>query len=401
MAAQGTGPVLVSYRTSDGERLAAWCSASLRAHGVPAWHADEDLLAGGIPRELERLRHLGLSGAVLVVTDNVRLSGAVRNIEAPIVLALDKDPSFILMVGNAAASTKDGLDYAAPDELLGLERGTLASAVQMPLSSREDAAAIAQAVARLRAERLPQSDDLEIHIQTRLPPHSLHASGFSVRLVPPDAGASLPSVATIKDFQSFLGLLPELIERSRTKTVTATGGAHLGVAFCLGAAIPTTAPWQLRVLDQEGQSWTRGGVESPNPQVLTTEYGRQHLPVAAYVDAHPEPAAHDAFGEFLLANQDDYSGAIELRLRTRIEPGAGVSLAESLASQVRTFAAAHRDQGIHLFLRVPFPLAVLIGRHFNTFSVLIHEFELGTGYHPLATVETGMRGGPITAVAER
>jgi hypothetical protein len=179
-----SGPVFVSYRTSDGEDLAASVVESLHAHGVPAWHAEVDLLSGNISSELLKVLRSGLSGAVLVVTEESRLSGVVRHVESPLIVKLADDPSFVLIVANAAHRT-NALDYDAPDELLGLERGTLSGVKQMPLSSTGDAIDIARSIAKRRMELLPRELSITIDIQTRLAPHAMSADGLVVRLSPP------------------------------------------------------------------------------------------------------------------------------------------------------------------------------------------------------------------------
>ncbi len=53
---------------------------------------------------------------------------------------------------------------------------------------------------------------------------------------------------------------------------------------------------------------------------------------------------------------------------------------------------------MHLFLRAPFPVAVLLGRACNTLRVVLYEWERETdtpGYVEMATVSPGRSGGPV------
>jgi hypothetical protein len=368
---------------------------------VPAWHDKVDLLASDISAELDAALNRGLSGALLVVTPDSIRSGAVRTVELPAILALANNPSFILVVGNAL-KVGDHLDYKAPDELLGLERGTLSNVKQMTLTSAEEATEIAGAVARLRVQRLQPSTELAIDIQTRVMPNAGAFDGLLIRLEPPEASQSLPPQDALPPFQNFLRVLPELIERSGANGITLSGGAHLSVAFCVGAAVPTTLNRTLRITDQDGGVWGDGTSDAgPDPKVIPDEFGRAGAPVAVFLDVHPERVAIDTFLTFVEAERESYSAALELRIRTRIPPSDGAGLAKKLARSVREFAASHRTEVIHLCLRTPWPLAVLLGRHFNTFEVLVHEFERPDTYRPLACVKSGAGGGPIVSIPSR
>ena len=66
-------PVFISYRTSDGSRLAAALAWALRATGVPVWHDVTDLPPGDTTRRLQEALTSGLSGAVLIVSPDIRL----------------------------------------------------------------------------------------------------------------------------------------------------------------------------------------------------------------------------------------------------------------------------------------------------------------------------------------
>ena len=395
------GPVFVSYRSSDGGERARWCAEALRAHGVPAWHDESDLLTSEFTRSLETALGQGLSGAVVVATAESRKSGPVRNVELPAILKLAEDPAFVLLVANAVADGEPG-DYSAPDQLLGVERGTLSNVKQMPLTSPEDADAIARQVATARSQRINPVSDLEVDVQTRVSPHSLRGDGLVVRLGAPYPGESLPPKHSIERLASFLSVLPELVERSGATGVMFLGGAHLSVAFCFGAALPATLNRVVRITDHQGNVWgdARTG-NIPAPKVVPHEFGRDQGPVAALIDVHPEQAARDAFSSLMDSAGDLYSAAIELRVRTEVDANAGAALATALARRIRSVAASHRTEVVHLCLRTPWPLALLIGREFNTFEVLIHEFERPDTYRPVACIKSGMGGGPITSIPER
>ena len=94
-AALGTvdprGPVFVSYRTSDGSALATDTAWALRAAGVPVWHDQSDLPPGDTRNRLAEALGSGLSGAVLLVTPEIKHSEVVREIELPQLLQLSEN----------------------------------------------------------------------------------------------------------------------------------------------------------------------------------------------------------------------------------------------------------------------------------------------------------------------
>ena len=116
------GPVFISYRQSDGRDIAVALAWALRAAGVPVWHDRSDLPPGDTERRLAEALSSGLSGAVLLVTPDIKSSKAIRDIELPRLLELEKHAEFTLAVGSTveAQHGTSRLDYSAPDRLLGL-----------------------------------------------------------------------------------------------------------------------------------------------------------------------------------------------------------------------------------------------------------------------------------------
>ena len=77
------GPVFIPYRQSDGFILAEDVAWALRAAGVPVWHDKSDLFPGDTNLRLEEALSSGLSGAALLTTPEIGLSGPVRVFELP------------------------------------------------------------------------------------------------------------------------------------------------------------------------------------------------------------------------------------------------------------------------------------------------------------------------------
>lgn len=77
------GPASISYRQSGGAVLATEFAWAMRAAGVAVWHDKSDLLPGDTNRRLEEALVSRLSGAALLLTPEIELSGPVRVIELP------------------------------------------------------------------------------------------------------------------------------------------------------------------------------------------------------------------------------------------------------------------------------------------------------------------------------
>ena len=69
-----------------------------------------------------------------------------------------------------------------------------------------------------------------------------------------------------------------------------------------------------------------------------------------------------------------------------------------LSQKIRARAALASTHRVHLFLRTPFPVALLLGRALNTLEVTLYEWDdSGTvpRYAETVTVASGRGGGPI------
>jgi|BarGraNGADG00212_1021973.scaffolds.fasta_scaffold38617_2 hypothetical protein len=167
------GPVFVSHRHLDGAKTAAGMAWLLRAGGVPVWHDQGDLPPGDTNERLAEALASGLSGGVLLVTPDLARSNVVRTVEAPKLLELEKDPAFVLAVGNTVRLPNGDLDYNAPDDLLGMPRGTLGRLKQHGADTPDGLVKIAREIVLHRVARLASlagsagEGVLQVSVQTR------------------------------------------------------------------------------------------------------------------------------------------------------------------------------------------------------------------------------------------
>jgi hypothetical protein len=411
-------PVFISYRTSDGSDLAAAVAWALRATGVPVWHDISDLPPGDTVRRLEEALDAGLSGAALLVSPDIHHSTVVRDIELPGLLNLEPDPAFTFAIGSniarapspgANASSTPYLDYAAPDTLLAQPPGTLQRFKQYPLFDETGIAVLAREIAaqRMTAVRALGATELLLDIQTRLDPRGTPPEvPLAVRTRPPAAGSRLPDPETWSPFAAFLTDLPRLLSIAGAQRLRVRGGAHLSVAFALGAAVPTTSNWPVIIEDHGGATWglpVGNGAAQRFALREESEEGQANsagAPVAIYIDLVPAQAPGDAFATHIAEHHERYSRIARLypACREPVPAGVSSSLVTEIAQWIRNCAAKAATHRVHLFMRVPFPVAVLLGRSLNTLEITLYEWD-DTGaipqYIQTIIVASGRGGGPI------
>lgn len=127
-----------------------------------------------------------------------------------------------------------------------------------------------------------------------------------------------------------------------------------------------------------------------------------------YVDLLPE--RNDAATEdFLAANSGRFAGYVHLRpLRDELlDPVDAASVVGEIRHAIRELAGKHRTTEVHLLLRCPYTVALLLGRTLNTLVAHLYEWETGDGpdglsgqarYLPSLVLRSGMGGSPISSV---
>lgn len=412
------GPVFISYRQSDGVSLAVALAWSMRAAGVPVWHDQTDLPPGDTAKRLQEALASGLSGAILVVTLEIAASRVVRDVELPALLELAEDPAFTFSIVSTIPNPEEPakLDYGAPDRLLGTPAGTLSAIDQSPGTTAAQRAEVARAQARrrlghMRSRIANAGGELVLDLQTRVPPFAArHDAHLVVRLRPPLEGQRRPHVGGLEDLQGFLGQLPQLVAIGGASSMRVLGGAHLSVACAFGAAVPTTLLGSVEVIDTSGAPWLLSG-QAPGPAaeplvapVAPPTYNHDHGPVLIYVDLLPQRS--DAAFDDLVAGSD-FAGVMHLRpvAEGLLEPGRAPDLVGDVIAAVRELAGVHATTEVHLLLRCPYPMALLIGRSLNTLRVHLYEWEdvdagdSGPRYVPSIVLRSGAGGSPIDQVS--
>ena len=415
------GPVFVSYRQSDGSDLAADTAWALRAAGVPVWHDQSDLPPGDTDRRLAEALESGLSGAVLLVTPEIKHSRVVREIELPQLLDLEKNGAFTLSVLSVIEGEPGKLDYTAPDRLLAQPEGTLQRLKQEPIFTQDERSNAARSQCQRRMQAVRRDAETAGHVvtmdvQTRIPPFAtLVDADLFLRLRPPIKGTRRPHHQGLQDLKSFLGDLPQLVALAGAEHATVRGGAHLSVAYAIGAALPTTLFGRIEVVDTGGEVWALTG-NAPVPdrakQLLHIEHPAPAFEstgqILVYLDLLPT-RSDSAFDDLVSESEGRFATAFHIRpngegnLKSEEAP-----LITGEASQViRDLASQFQTSEVHLLLRCPWTIALLLGRTLNTIRVHLYEWEDGPDddgrprkpmYCPSLVVRSGAGGSPIERV---
>lgn len=415
------GPVFLSYRRSDGAEVAMALAWALRSAGVPVWLDRSDLPPGDTEQRLQEALQSGLSGAVLLVTPDIEASSVVKALELPRLLALEEEGVFTLSIASTIEAESGGLDYSAPDRLLPQAARSLRGLRQDPALTSRDIADIARSHCRQRMEALREGIEsagqvIDINLQTRIVPSATGPYGdLVVRLRPPVPGDRRPHRQGLEDLRLFLGDLPHLLEVAGARHARVSGGAHLSVAFALGATLPTTLVGNVRAVDTAGHTWTLSS-NAPAPvastrllEVADRSPREAHKGDAiVYVDLLPT-RSDPAFDRLLEAHPGRFACVSHIRTVAEgnlLPKDAGEIVAEA-SHAIRQAASRSETSEVHLLLRCPWTVALLLGRTLNTVRANLYEWEDGPDdsdsrvaprYLPSLVVRSGSGGSPVEKV---
>ena len=396
----------------------AW---ALRAAGVPVWLDRSDLPPGDTERRLAEAMQSGLSGAVLVVTPDVGASTVIRDTELPQLLALEAEGAFTVSIASTIGAEAGGLDYSAPDRLLSQTMPILKGLRQDPALTSREIADIARSHCRqrmetLRADIASAGQVIDINLQTRIVPSAIGPyADLVVRLRPPMPDDRRPHRQGLENLRLFLGDLPHLLEIAGARRARVSGGAHLSVAFALGAALPTTLLGDVDVVDTAGHTWTSSDnapAPAPSTRLLQViDRSTSGTPIGdavVYVDLLPT-RSDPAFDRLVEARLGRLASVFHIRPVAEgnlLPEDAGAIVAEA-SHAIRQAASRSETSEVHLLLRCPWTMALLLGRTLNTIRVSLYEWEDGPGdgdsrvaprYLPSLVVRSGAGGSPIERV---
>ncbi|KRA30975.1 MULTISPECIES: SAVED domain-containing protein [unclassified Nocardioides] len=418
MTINQTDPVFISYRHSDGFDICAELAWILRAAGLPVWRDRDDLPPGDTEQRLDQALGDGLSGAVLIITPDVEKSEVVQHVESPRLIELHQQhPEFTLGIVNAVEREPGKIDYTAPERVLLKRQGTL-SGVDQTEVSRGGMVGLAkgmvlQRVANRRARGIYEDTPFTISVQTRNTPQVYDRTGADLDIrLQPGSDERLPSPNGLRDLADTVGNLPTAATRAAAQRVRIEGGAHLAVAFALGAALPETRVGYIDVTDTFGCTWSSDAGNSEALVSAESDWTNQTPPagrrtVAVYVDL-TAPRSDAAFRRYL----DEHGSGLAAWAHVvptqegRLDPSDAGALAREVADHMRELSAKHDNADVHVLLHCPFGVAVLVGRLTNTLRMTAFEWapaDPADGDHrpryvPVVDLVTTAPAGVITKV---
>lgn len=380
------GAVFVSYRQRDGSPAAHRVAWALRAVGLPVWHDKTDLPPGDTIRVISQALDSGLSGAVLVVTDDIAHSPVVKKVEWPKIRELNQDGAFTLGILNGVLSDQDV--YAAPDRLLRrlsdrlMLRYThhLSGLKQYRLAGEEDQTdQLAADLLRQRLHHLMESITargyVHIDLATRADPKAEYAENADLTFRW-DRGEGRDSGQTAQQaLQRTFHLAASSIRQHTSGPIRFHGQAHLSFGAAIGASL-TLGPI-IEFANEDGL-WTvsrDGGGDTARLTDVAINRRASAGPVIIFVDLlQPESvAAYDT-----LAANGHWSESVRIRLahRTgRIHSADGDQLVHEVAAEIRAASARNKNAQVHLLLYAPLPVALLLGTLLNTLDVIVYEWQ--------------------------
>ncbi len=403
-----SGPLFIAHAShGEGPALAREVAWTLRTWGLPVWHDETDALTTDLKRGLETVLDGPLAGGVLVVTPDLEHAAATRVVEVPRLAArAARAAGFTWLVATSIADAAGRADAAATDRLLERDTGLWSDVslrrqphfLARTPAGRDDLARAA-ALQRMRAWRDSGARELPIDLRTRDLGGVERGAGLLVRCRPPAPDSDTPPDDMWPSYAAFLAELPRLVKESGARGVRISGRAHLSAAFALGAALPEPALGALRVCEESGAVWEGEAVielaEETRAVVGTGDA------VAVWVDLL-ERDATPLFDAYLCARRDVFGSStrLGLRVRKRLTPAEGATLVRAIAARLHArLAQAGTSQPLHLFLAVPFPAAVLLGRLSNRLHVQLYELQRLPAPHYVPSVRclAGQRA-PIVAL---
>lgn len=440
------GPIFISYRRADGQRLAELLDTLLRAGGLVPWRDLVDLPPGETAQRVNDAFAGGISSAILLVTPDIGNSSFIPETELPPLLALDADPDkgFQLLVGNTIErpGLLSSMDEGAPDRLLGVSgRELLKNRKQYALlGGRSELRQMLSDLLKARLDLLRanadskepgiQGDEIEIHTQTRPAPtalsrHSGHNANLdghdlTVRLRQ-DQRTGVPEEIGYRCLQLALPLLVDALYEHGVKKVVITGGGHFSLAWALGAALTSERmgwgsfsagdlgdnrwgePKDFRANNPDDKgSFTVKAMpyKPPTPAVDGGTRGKVAVLIRSGNRVDEEPF------KSLAASLPGCVGTLVITVEKPWSPSARIPAAEGhrLAREIRNILGRWGSRyDLHIASTIPVALAALVGRQCNTLNCVL--YELGTDwasrakrYHPTIRVQSGSPHGPITEV---
>ena len=368
-----TGASFLSYRRSRAEEASLLITAQ-RDHGIPTWQDVSNLDEGPTEEELRRVLHdPAIANAVLWITDDVRQSPVIRNIEAPIIRERTRASDSFFTIPCAAG----GLDYDQAAEAVAgatlddLQNWNIRKIPNSPIGAA-DAALVAKRVLERRVQAVHAHEPagpLRVQFYTRRAP----AREKGIALCIDWSSRFNDRTAHLKTWSDVL--LPALAsvvnavrEHAPGRVLHVEGLPSLPAAMALGRAFSQRCGVEI-AWKQNDQVWSLGAGREDSGFVAEDRPGdvsSEHLFVLVGVNADPENAVVRSAGlpapraTVFVRKPGESNHFLE-------SPQQAVDVALLVTEAVREARQKYPElRRIHVFAAVPAGLATMIGQLQNT-----------------------------------
>lgn len=399
-----TGDVFLSYKHSQNP-LAVELDQRLREHGIPVWRDERKIGPDPLESQIEAVLESGdISGALLLVSEDIVESSTIVNVELPEIHSLHEanDDFFVFVLccpGISAGQAKEILvalntlnDFSEwyfhslcpgdpdPPNYDGIVENVLAKRLNAILQHSTDEGPIVCSIhSHESRERTTESwfhADLSHHFDTRLP----NQENWNGRIQ--------PTITRLTD---------QLARKAGERRVDFTGQAHLPIAFAIGTQYPTTrgihATWTQQDPNLDVTTWD--GTLSPEEAGTTVDRQLKDsentdLAVLLSLTDEVRPEVGNTTGDL-----PPFHTVVEITrgdFGSIITPEMGVDIATTFQEIVRGELNARPNiDTIHLFQSAPVGLAFLLGQQTNTLpriqTYALADTQQPRRYEPAISIE--------------
>lgn len=374
-----TGEVFISYNHEQKD-LAVELDQRLREHGVPVWRDERKTGPDPLESQIESvLRSDEISGAILLVSEDILDSPTILNVEIPRIHSRQNDcDEFFAFVLRCP-----GLSARETNEILS-SVGTVNDFSEWFFHSLETREEETPNYTRIVDEVIQERLDTLVNNKSDL--STIRCSVNSYPSPKPAAESwfhadlshhfedSLPNESTwnYRIRETLRRLTNHLGKHTENKTLEFTGRTRLPIAFTIGCQFPTTRG--IRAM------WTQ---RDPNFNEITWDATSASRDVELKVDSKLKDSSQTDLAVYLSLTDDvrpevgnttsdlpDFNTEIEINrpdYEQGITPEQGIRIAETFRKTVRNELNIRSNiETIHLFQSSPVGLSFLLGQHTNT-----------------------------------
>lgn len=382
------GKSFLSY-TRTQSKAAQLLIGAQHDHGIPTWQDISDLELGPTEEALrEVLNSKGIANAVLLISDDIRDSKMILDVEAPLILKRGREDErfFVLPVTIGGVSYDDAarlLKSKVSVENLSAWDIYRITAQKM---TYKHAAEVARRILRRRLtlihEIYPSESNISIFVTTRHTKHSAGGPALSLDWSRHYQGRTIRAGTWDKYMRPALEeITAQIGQCAPNRRIVGSGFCSIPVAFAMGAGflapkgIPLT--WKQPSSDGSEQLWSLDAertVSGFHAQELAQESGHDALAVLINVTSDTEAAFSSSrnVNEFRAVLSISADGSFPHEIPS---PGEAKDLAYTVRDAIKGAQDKYRKiRSVHLFAACPIGLCVLIGQLTNVLGP-VHTYE--------------------------